>query len=172
MQIRKLEQKLERIEEERRGLEVAIHIPDGEQGNRVKDLESQMDNILKERVALEEGMRYGAEGGLRDEVSQKYEEDLLKMRRRYTLALTGFLFVLVVLYLPTWFRFVASGGDHHGVAPTTESTSHEHGAGEADPAHAHDAAGGSMMSGTKVRDAIKTIDSGAVVQDESVPHSH
>lgn len=176
LQIRKLEQKLERIEEERRGLEVAVHIPEGEQGNRVKELEAQIDALLKERVAIEEAMRYGAEGGLRDEAAQRYEEELLKMRRRFVSVLTAFLFVTVVLYLPTWFRYVASSdhGDH------AHSTTADHAAGSESMPHEHadshmgTSAGqqGAMVMKTKVADAMKIIDRGVMAHDESIPHTH
>lgn len=158
-QIRKLEHRLVRIEEERRGLEVALHIPEGEQGARVKDLEAQIDGLLKERAALEEAMRYGAEGGLRDDAAQAQEETLLKMRRKFTIALTGFLVVTVVLYLPLWFAKVASQ-EGHGDA--------------GGDAHAH----GAEMAETpavSVKEAIGILEGkqgGNTVIDESQPHTH
>ena len=91
LQIQKLQQKLERTEAERRGLESVLHLPKGEIEYRVRELEYQMDVLLKERVILEEAMRYGEKGGYRDVRSQRYEEDLLHMR--------FFLYLLIMIVL-------------------------------------------------------------------------
>lgn len=149
LQIPKLQQRLERTEEERRGLEVTLHIPDSAGGNRIKELEAQMDGLVKERTALEEAMRYGVESGIRDSVSQKYEEDALRLRKNWYIALSLFLVTFFVFYLPMWFANkvgVGHGGMTIGNVPTTQ---------------------------VKVGDAIKIID-GALpaVVDETKPHTH
>ncbi len=157
LQIRKLEQSLMRAEEERRGLEVALHIPEGEQGARVKELEHQMDAIIKERVAIEEAMRYGAEGGLRDDRSQVYEEEALRLRRNWYITLGLLLVTTFAIFLPFWFKNFESQKGHgeHGAAPTE---------------HAHTPA---PAVGVRVSDAIKAIDAGSASPiDESQPHAH
>lgn len=158
LQIRKLEQKMERLEEERRGIEVVLHIPEGEQGNRVKELENQLDGVVKERLALEEAMRYGAEGGLRDETSQAYEEQLLHLRRNWYLTLSLLLIAVFSIFLPFWFMNFEgprSAGDH----------------GAASGVH------GAVAAPTvSVGDAIKVIGGGAASTaapvNESAPHAH
>src|SRR3989344_5795894 len=151
LRIQKIEQQMARMEEERRGLEVALHIPEGEQWNRIKELEAQVDGLVKERAAIEGATHYGPEGGLRDAATQKYEEDLLHLRRNWYLTLTALLIAVFYVFLPFWFMNF-KGLEGHGDAP---------------------AAG--MGRGTKVSDAIKAIDASGASQpvfDESMPHTH
>jgi len=153
LQIQKLGERMRRIEEERRGLEVTLHIPESAEGARVKVLEEQMDGLVKERMVLEEAMRYGAESGMRDPVSQKYEEDALYLRRNWYLTITVLLIAVFYFFLPFWFmNFKGLEGERADESP-----------------HA-------AMTVTKVSDAIKAIDAGtkATMQviDESQPHGH
>ena len=161
LRIQKLEQQLMRAEEERRGIEVVLHIPEGEQGNRIRELETQMDRLIKERTAIEEAVRYGTESGLRDSASQKYEEEALRLRKNWYISLSLFLVVMFVLYLPLWFAKVAG-------------VSHDMPMGGV-PAMAVPIA--------KVGDAIKLIEGGVPATapmpmnmnmpiDESKPHGH
>ncbi|MDO8520923.1 MAG: cytochrome c biogenesis protein CcdA [bacterium] len=154
LQIQKLGERMRRIEEERRGLEITLHIPESAEGIRVKALEEQMDGLVKERMVLEEAMRYGAESGMRDPVSQKYEEDALHLRRNWYLTITVLLIAVFYFFLPFWFmNFKGLEGGHADESP-----------------HA------TMTATTKVSDAIKTIDAGVKVPmpafDESKPHTH
>lgn len=152
LQLQDLQRRLDRVEEERRGIEVVLHIPEGDQGARVKELEAQIDAMEKERRVLEEGMRYGAESGLRDETSQRYEEEVLHLRRNWYLTLSLLLIAVFSVFLPFWFmNFEGVKVHSHTHAETTVS----------------------------VADAIKTIDGGvstmpnmAMPVDESLPHSH
>lgn len=150
MQILKLEQQLKRAEEERRGLEAVLHIPEGAQGERIKELEGQMDALIKERATIEEAVRYGPESGLRDDASQKYEEELLHVRRNWYITLGLLLLAVFTYFLPFWFM------NFEGLK------SHPHASGAAAP--------------TSVGDAIKKIDSRVIssvpVMDESMPHTH
>ena len=162
LQIQHLQHKLERAEEERRGIEVVLHIPEGEQGNRIKELESQMDGIIKERVVLEEAMRYGAESGLRDATSQGYEEQVLKLRRNWYLTLTLLFIAVFAIFLPFWFMnfegLKGMGDSAHAPTSSVSSTS------------------ANKTSETSVADALKIIDggkkSGAApsMQNEAMPH--
>ena len=158
LQIQKLQRQLERAEEERRGIEVVLHIPEGEQGNRVKELEAQMDSIVKERVILEEAMRYGAESGLRDATSQKYEEEILGLRRSFYVTLALLLVAVFAIFLPFWFMNF-EGVKGHGA----EMPGMDHGA--------------TTQVVSTVGDAIKKIDAGTApspttVVNESMPHAH
>lgn len=160
LQIQKLQQRLERAEEERRGIEVVLHIPEGEQGNRVKELEAQIDGLVKERTVLEEGMRYGADSGLRDSTAQKYEEDILRIRRSWYVTISILLVVTFAIFLPFWFmnfEGLKGHGDAAGI--------HDDHSDSAAPALT-----------VPVKDAIKAIDAGtpvsAPVLDESMPHAH
>jgi cytochrome c-type biogenesis protein len=162
LQLQKLQHRLDHVELERRGIEVVLHIPEGEQGARVKELESQIDAMEKERRVLEEGMRYGAESGLRDETSQHYEEEILHLRRNWYLTISLLLVAVFAIFLPFWFMNFEGVKGHGGPAAAT-----------ADHAAAP----------VRVGDAIKAIDvsSGYVaspvpvaapVIDESKPHDH
>ncbi len=153
LQIQKLGHQVERLEEERRGLEAALHIPEGNGGDRVLALGAQIDGLLKERVVLEEAMHYGAESGLRDAVSQKYEEELLHIRRNWYLTLSILLVAVFSIFLPFWFMNFEGLKAHTHAAATT----------------------------VKVADAIKVIDAanglpvgGASMPmiNEAMPHTH
>lgn len=100
LQIQRLERELLRIEEERRGIEAVLHIPQGMQGARIKELEHQMDGLMKERTVLEEAMRFGAKSGIRDTVTQCYEEQLLRMRRNWYITLALLLVLTFAIFLP------------------------------------------------------------------------
>jgi cytochrome c-type biogenesis protein len=155
LQIQKLQRKLEKAEEERRGIEVVLHIPEGEQGNRVKELEAQMDGIIKERVILEEAMRYGSESGLRDATSQKYEEEILHVRRNWYLTLSILLIAVFAIFLPFWFMNFEGVKGHGGAHAATTAP----------------------VANVSVADAIKKIDGGASAPpapavNESMPHAH
>lgn len=155
LHIQHLERKLERIEEERRGIEVALHLPDSEQGNRIKELEVNMDTLLKEREQLEQAVRYGSDSGLRDASTQVFEEEVLRIRRKWYITLTLLLLITFTFYLPLWFAKVAASGGHAsaGASATTSVV-------------------------VKVKDAIAAIESGSSAkmvmptQDESQPHGH
>ncbi len=157
LQIQHLQKKLEHAEEERRGIEMVVHIPEGDQGNRIKELENQMDGIIKERVVLEEAMRYGTEGGLRDAASQGYEEQVLALRRNWYFTLTLLLIAVFSIFLPFWFM------NFEGLK---EPPGHTHAHTEEAPA-------------VSVGDALKVIDSVGsapvpepMIMDESMPHTH
>jgi cytochrome c-type biogenesis protein len=160
LQLQKLQHRLDRVELERRGIEVVLHIPEGEQGARVKELETQIDAMEKERRVLEEGMRYGAESGLRDETSQRYEEEVLHLRRNWYITISLLLIVVFAVFLPFWFMNFEGVKGHGGATAATM----DHGAAP-----------------VKVGDAIKVIDAGTKaptngvpmpVVDESMPHGH
>lgn len=159
LELQRLQHQLDRVEEERRGIEAVLHIPEGEQGARVKELESQIDAMEKERRVLEEGMRYGAESGLRDEVSQRYEEELLHIRRNWYLTLSILLIVVFAIFLPFWFMNFEGLKDHAGAVGVHAVPTREN-------------------SAVKVGDAIKAIDGGGagapatMPMDESMPHAH
>lgn len=87
-QIQKLERIIEKAEEERSGLEVVLHIPNGEQSRRVVAIDHAMERLIKERTLLEESIRYGAKGSLRDAIAQSYEEEILRMRFHLFLTLS------------------------------------------------------------------------------------
>ena len=165
LEIQKLQRKMESIEKERRGVEAILHIPDGEQGARVKELEAQMDGILKERVMLEEAVRYGSESGLRDATSQGYEEQLLHVRRNWYLTLSLLLIAVFAIFLPFWFMNFEGIKPHEGSAMAPMAPMN-HGAG----AMAGDAMGaqGPAVTTISVGDAIKTLDKGSTIPPQAV----
>ena len=110
----------------------------------------QIDALEKERRVLEEGMRYGAESGLRDDVTQHYEEEALRLRRNWYFTLALLLIGVFAIFLPFWFvnfEGLKAHGDGHTATPV------------------------------KVGEVIKTIDAAAhapmqMPTDESLPHTH
>jgi DNA gyrase/topoisomerase IV subunit A len=164
LHLQKLEHQQDRLEEERRGLEVTLHIPDGDQGARYKLLEEQISTLEKERRIIESAEHYGLESGLRSEEAQKFEEEVLRVRKNWYISLTLLLFVLFSLYLPTWFRFVASGGhDDHAAGTAAE---HDHSGATMDE---HDHAATMVMPDVSVSDAIRTLNTEYGIEGGSPP---
>jgi hypothetical protein len=153
LEVKQLEAKAEQLEKERRNMEVMLHLPDGDQGNRLREIEAQLDTLEKERRIYEESIRYGVESGMRDEKDQRYEEEALRLRKNWYLALTLFLISTFAIFLPMWFVHIKSQ-ETHG-AP--------HAAG--------------ASSSVKVSTAISTLDRAqgsntTPMIDESMPHTH
>ncbi len=94
-EFKRLERVQDRIEEERRGLEVTLHLAEGKQGTRYAQLEKEIDALEKERRVLEEAMKYGVANGIRTTERERNEREMLWMRRNWYLTLTVLLFVLV-----------------------------------------------------------------------------
>lgn len=160
LQIKKLEYSIDRLEEERKGLEVALHIPEGDQGARYREIEAQIEGLEKERRAHEEAVKYGVDSGLRDEKEQRFEELLLATRRNWFLTLSVLLIAVFTFFLPYWFKTMSTQGhDDHG----SSSAEHDHGATTA-------------AQELSVKNAISAIDKaygvGGQVVDESKPHTH
>lgn len=159
LELRKLEERIEKLQTERRNMELTLHLPDGDQGARLREIESQMDALEKERRIFEESVRYGVESGMRDAKDQEYEVNALRLRKNWYLALTLFLVSTFAILLPMWFARVAS------------VEGHDHAAADA---HAHT----ETASTLKVSDVIRALgDSNANVEtaathDESMPHIH
>ncbi len=152
LQMQRLAHKLDHLETERRGLEVVLHIPEGAQGDRVKTIESEIDVLEKERRLIEEGMRYGTESGLRDETSQRYEEEVLGMRKKFYVTLSILLIAVFSIFLPFWFM------NFEGLK-----------------AHSHAGAEPPVKVGTAIQ-AIDAAKAGVMpppaVINESMPHTH
>ena len=89
----KLEQRIDRLEVERIGLALTLHIPDGAQAVRTRELMHQIDILEKERRILEEGIRYGVHKGLAGEKYAQLERVALVLRRNWYLTIT----ILVII---------------------------------------------------------------------------
>ncbi len=94
--IHKLEYTMDRLEEERRGLQVALHITHGTQGERTRELAHKIDILEKERRILEEGERYGVYAGLQGD-REGYEKEELRLRRNWYITLTVLLTLIFVV---------------------------------------------------------------------------
>lgn len=112
LRVQKLESQIALLERERRNMEVSLHLPDGDQGARLKELEAKQDAIEKERKVYEESVRYGVESGLRDPKDQAFEEEALRLRKNWYLSLSLFLISTFAILLPIWFSGMA-GAVHH-----------------------------------------------------------
>ena len=150
LEVKRLEDKAGKLEAERRNMEVMLHLPDGDQGARLKEIEIQLDSLEKERRIYEESVRYGVESGMRDPKDQAYEEEVLRMRRGKYIFIALFLISTFAIFLPMWFVNIKSQEAH---------------------THTH------PVSMTPVGDAIKTLGGtspapATAVVDESMPHSH
>ncbi len=168
LQLQKLEHKRDRLEEERRSLEIITHIPDSEQGTRVKELEAQIDLLEKERRIIEEAVRYGSESGLRAPEIQQHEELALALRRNWYVTLSVLLITVFAIFLPFWFvNFESQKG---------------HGAAGAHDAHGAPATAVQTVPVATVLEALQVAPlvlsptavtrPAAPVHNESVPHMH
>jgi hypothetical protein len=94
-QIVYLEAKIERMLEETRGHEAALHISEGTQRERVRVLDIQIDKLLTERKILEESMRYGSLQIVRSDALEESEVRALALRRNFYITLTILLAIFV-----------------------------------------------------------------------------
>ncbi len=94
LEMYKLEQRIDRMEAERRGLTLTLHITDGEQAVRTQELMHKIDVLEKERRILEEGIRYGVHKGLDGEKYAQLEREALVLRRNWYLTIT--LLIIIV----------------------------------------------------------------------------
>ncbi|HSE34876.1 MAG TPA: cytochrome c biogenesis protein CcdA [Candidatus Paceibacterota bacterium] len=155
LRVQKLEAQIAKLESERRNMEVSLHLPDGEQGARLKELESKQDAIEKERKVYEESVRYGVESGLREPKDQAYEEDALRLRRNWYISLSLFLISTFAIFLPIWFASMA------GAAHTDTHADPEHMTASAET--------------PTVKDALKILNAPAAAPAAAMPgdgHDH
>lgn len=93
-EMHKLEQSIDRMETERRGLVLTLHISDGAQALHMRELMHKIDVLEKERRILEEGIRYGVHRGLGGEKNAQLERAALVLRRNWYLTIT--LLIIIV----------------------------------------------------------------------------
>ncbi len=94
LEIHKIEQHIDRMEAEQRGLALTLHITDGAQAVRTRELMHQIDVLEKERRILEEGIRYGVHKGLNGEKYAQLERVALVLKRNWYLTIS--LLVVIV----------------------------------------------------------------------------
>jgi cytochrome c biogenesis protein CcdA len=101
LRILQIEHRLDQLESERRGLEVALHIPHGRQIQHYKLLETKIDVLEKERHVHEHAARYGATPeAIRSEREQKLEEQNLRLMRNWYLTLALVVCTCLLYVLP------------------------------------------------------------------------
>jgi cytochrome c-type biogenesis protein len=96
--IKKLEHEIEHLLTEVRGHEAALHIPEGKQHERVRDLDRHIDTLLSKRQIIEEGARYGAQN-LESKETEAALLDALHLRRNWYVTLTVLLIIVVYAVL-------------------------------------------------------------------------
>ncbi len=97
LEMHKLEQRIDRMEVERRGLALTLHITDGAQAGRTRDLMHHIDVLEKERRILEGGIRYGVHKGLMGEKYTELERAALVLRRNWYLTVTVLIVVVFIV---------------------------------------------------------------------------
>lgn len=100
LELRRIERTQEMLEEERRGLEALLHIPDGMHGARYRSILRTIQALQKERRIIESSLQYGLAGVVRTPEIQRYEEEILRLRRNWYLAAIATLAALLLFYLP------------------------------------------------------------------------
>lgn len=100
LELRRIERLEEMLEEERRGLEALLHIPDGTHGARYRSIVRKIEALQKDRHVIESSIRYGLGGAVRTPETQRYEEEILRLRRNWYLAIVATLAALLLFYLP------------------------------------------------------------------------
>ena len=94
LEIHKLEERIDRMEAERRGLAITLHITDGAQAVHTRELMHKIDILEKERRILEEGIRYGVHKELEGEKYRQLQRVSLVLRRNWYFTIT--LLVIIV----------------------------------------------------------------------------
>jgi cytochrome c-type biogenesis protein len=99
-QLKKLTHTLHHALSEREEIKAIIHFPVGHQHTRTQKLDQQIEGLLKERFLLEDALRHGDLGRVRDAHKEHEEEMLLRMRRNFYIALIILIFALFFVFPP------------------------------------------------------------------------
>jgi hypothetical protein len=86
--VKRYEREIERLLEEQRGHEAALHLPEGKQHERVRELDRRIDLLLAERRIAESKLRHGFSLEY-DEALASGEERLLRLERNWYATLTA-----------------------------------------------------------------------------------
>ena len=83
----------------------------------LKAANAQLDRLEEERRKMTEEVNYGETGALKDPIARKYEYSALNMHRYYLIAVSVFLALIFIHFLPQNFFYKSQGGaDHHAPA--------------------------------------------------------
>jgi cytochrome c biogenesis protein CcdA len=114
LRMQEIERTMDKLREELRSYEVSTHIPESAHGSRIKEIETLVDTLEAERRAHELVEGYGSASEMRNPESQRYEEQILSLRKGKYVMASAFLIVTFAWALPYWFKNMAGAahGDH------------------------------------------------------------
>jgi suppressor of ftsI len=116
-----LEADIDRLERDRRQIESMLNIDELETTHDLKHTQEEIDALEKKRREEEGKVQFGETGVYKEPLARSYEARILGIERNYLIAVSIFLILIFVHYLPTnfYYKNVGGGGDHHGSAPAT-----------------------------------------------------
>lgn len=127
--IRELEIKIDRLERDRRQVESMMNIDELELTFDLKHAQEEIDALEAKRRDEETKIQYGETGILKDPIARSYEEKILGIKRNYLLAISVFLALIFIYYLPTNFALkdAAKLSAPHALAPTDSTVTKNNG---------------------------------------------
>lgn len=119
-----LEAHIDRLERDRRQVESMLNIDELETAHDLKHTQEEIDTLEKKRREEESKVQFGETGVLKDPLARTYEARILGIERNYLIAVSVFLILIFVHYLPTnfYYKNIGGAGDHHASTATTPTT--------------------------------------------------
>ncbi len=118
--IRELESQIDKLEQNRRQIESMLNVDELELTYDLKHAREEIDTLEAKRREEEVKVQYGETGQFKEPVARAYEEKILGMQRNYLLAISFFLAVIFIYYLPTTFALKSNASmSGHGHAATS-----------------------------------------------------
>ncbi len=119
-----LEAQIDRLERDRRQVETMMNVDELEVTYDLKHAREEIDALEATRRAEEAKVAYGETGVYKDPVARGYEEKILGIQRNYLIAISVFLAILFIYFLPRNFylkQFDPAATTHHVATPTTQA---------------------------------------------------
>ncbi len=99
LQIRHIERSIDKLEVERRAIEVVLYLPDDAGARHAREIRHKIDALEKERRIFEEAVRYGVHKELRGDVLDLSLHEALYLRRNWYITLTILLLTVFIVVL-------------------------------------------------------------------------
>ena len=152
----RIQHQMDKLEDDLRSIEAATNIDEADSSVSIKELESQLDGLKKQRRAALKKVHYGETGPYKNEVARSYELKILGMQRNYFLIISVFLALIFIYFMPTNFFLKATNPNS-----VDDHAAHDHTAG------IHAMPDGSIMDGNGqiLQGAYVTADGTIVLAD-------
>lgn len=122
--LRSIEDRIDRLEQNRRELEEVIKLDDAEADFDLKTHKATVDALEKVRREAEAKVQFAETGAMKEPIARPYEMKILSMQRNYLITLSITLALVFIYFLPTNFALNSTLGmaNHHAPVATPTTT--------------------------------------------------